>query len=59
MSDSVTVLGANRPLVFRPLIPEHAVELVMVWSEREGDGTPAGAFRKLIGEWLDQGLLWK
>jgi DNA-binding transcriptional LysR family regulator len=64
MSDSVTVLGSNRPLEFRSLVPRHAVELVMVWSEGKaandggGGGSPAAAFRKLIGEWLREGRLW-
>jgi len=57
MSDSVTALGATRPLEFRPLLPEHTVDLVMVWSEAD-PSPPAAAFRKLVKERLAGKKLW-
>ncbi|HVK58484.1 MAG TPA: LysR substrate-binding domain-containing protein [Candidatus Kapabacteria bacterium] len=57
MSDSVTALGASRPLEFRPLLPEHTVDLVMVWSEAD-PSPPAAAFRKLVKERLANKKLW-
>ena len=57
MSDSITALGASRPLEYRRLVPEHTVDLVMVWSDRD-DSRPAAAFRDLIKEWLTTKNLW-
>ena len=56
--DSVASLGAGRPLAFRPLLPKQTVDLVMVWSEKD-ESPPAAAFRLLINEWCDAGLLWR
>jgi DNA-binding transcriptional LysR family regulator len=56
--DSVAVLGADLPVKFRPLVPTHTVDLVMVWSD-QNDSAPAAAFRDLVKEWSDQGLLWR
>jgi len=58
ISDSICSLGQGQPLVFRPLLPAHTVDLVMVWSE-ENDSPPAAAFRALVSEWLNAGRLWK
>ena len=58
MSDSVCPQGENAPLVVRPLVPEHTVDLVMVWLGKE-EAPPAAAFRKLVTEWLQNGLLWQ
>lgn len=58
ISDSVSSLGAGRPVVFRPLAPAHTVDLVMVWSDRN-DAPPSVAFRQLIQEWNESGKLWK
>jgi DNA-binding transcriptional LysR family regulator len=58
MTDSVTALGTGRPLVFRPILPKHTVDLVMVWSEQK-DSPPAAAFRALVGDWHRQGKLWQ
>ena len=55
--DSVCSLGVGSPLLFRPLSPAHTVDLVMVWSEQQ-DSPSATAFRSLVQEWLDSGLLW-
>jgi DNA-binding transcriptional LysR family regulator len=56
--ESVAMLGAEGPLAFRPLVPEHSVDVVMVWNESEL--SPAlGAFRSLVTEWLQAGKLWK
>ncbi|MEK0450716.1 MAG: hypothetical protein RL088_2984 [Verrucomicrobiota bacterium] len=55
--DSVAQLGADRPLVFRPLAPSHSVELVMVWS-RNTASPPADAFRSLISEWVKSGRMF-
>jgi len=55
--DSVAQLGADRPLVFRPLAPSHSVELVMVWS-RNTASPPADAFRALISEWVKSGRMF-
>ncbi len=55
--DSIAMLGAGGPLVFRPLVPTQAIELVMVSS-----GTSASpattAFRALVAEWLKKRKLW-
>ncbi len=56
--DSVAMLGAGSPLVFRPLTPVSAVDLVMVYSESELSPA-ASAFRSLAAEWKKSGLLWK
>lgn len=58
MSDSVTALGATRPLEFRPLTPQHSVDLVMVWSDNDSS-RPAAAFRDLVKEWLARRTLWR
>lgn len=58
VSDSIAGLGRGQPLAFRPLLPLHTVDLVMVWSE-ENDSPPAAAFRALMSEWLAAGRLWK
>lgn len=58
ISDSICPLGQGQPLVFRPLSPVHTIDLVMVWSEAN-DSPPAAAFRGLLREWKDAGLLWK
>lgn len=57
LSDSVTSLGNGLPLVFRPLTPMHAVDLVMVWSDRDESPTTV-AFRNLVEEWKKGDLLW-
>jgi hypothetical protein len=44
-------------VVFRPLIPAHSVELVMVWSDQV-ESPPAVAFRSLMLEWQKAGWLW-
>jgi DNA-binding transcriptional LysR family regulator len=56
--ESVAMLGAEGPLAFRPLTPEHGVDVVMVWNDEEGSPA-AGAFRALVTEWLHAGKLWK
>jgi DNA-binding transcriptional LysR family regulator len=58
ISDSICSLGQELPLAFRPLSPAHTVQLVMVWSESH-DTPAAAAFRGLLSEWKDAGLLWK
>jgi DNA-binding transcriptional LysR family regulator len=55
--DSVCSLGAGLSVVFRPLIPAHSVELVMVWSDQV-ESPPAVAFRSLMLEWQKAGWLW-
>jgi DNA-binding transcriptional LysR family regulator len=56
--ESVAMLGGGTPLAFRPLIPQHTVDLVLVWNEK--DESPAlNAFRALVTEWLQAGKLWK
>lgn len=55
--DSVTGLGAGRPLSFRPLVPCRTVDLVMVWSEDQEDPV-AAAFRQLMMQWISDGRLW-
>jgi hypothetical protein len=57
MSDSVTLLGHGGPFAFRPLVPVHTVDLVMVWSE-DNDTPTALAFRNLMTEKLRSGTLW-
>lgn len=49
--DSVAALGAGRPINFRPLRPEHTVELVMVWSKDQVNPV-AVAFRELTLQYL-------
>jgi DNA-binding transcriptional LysR family regulator len=56
--DSVAALGAGGPLAFRPLVPTQAIELVLVWSDAESSPA-AAAFRKLVGEWIKAGELWR
>ncbi len=58
ISDSVASLGEGRPLCFRPLLPSHTVDLVMVWSD-QNDSPAAAAFRNLVLEWQRTGGLWK
>lgn len=55
--DSVAQLGADRPLVFRPLTPAQTVELVMVWNP-DTPAPPANAFRSLVAEWQKATLLF-
>ncbi len=55
--DSVAALGAGRPVVFRPLAPSRAVDLVMVWSG-DSDEPVALAFRQLVLQWRDARCLW-
>lgn len=55
--DSISPLGFETRLVFRPLKPQRTVDLVMVWSDRD-DSAPALAFRQLADEWLRDRLLW-
>jgi len=57
MTDSVTLLGQGGPFAFRPLVPSHSVDLVMVWSE-DSDSPPALAFRQLINEAIEKRKLW-
>jgi DNA-binding transcriptional LysR family regulator len=57
MSDSVTLLGHGGPFAFRPIVPVHTVDLVMVWSE-DNDTPTALAFRNLMTEKLRSGTLW-
>ena len=55
--DSVAVVGAGGPLIFRPLVPVQAIELVMVWAD--ACTSPAAlAFRTLVAEWLKKKRLW-
>ena len=56
--DSIAALGAGGPLIFRPLVPTQAIELVMVWA---GNCTSpaATAFRALVTEWLKGRRLWR
>ena len=56
--DSVSAIGTGGPLVFRPLVPQEGIELVMVWADSE-PSPAAAAFRGLVGEWLKGGKLWK
>jgi DNA-binding transcriptional LysR family regulator len=55
--DSVASVGEGGPLIFRPLVPIQAIELVMVWA---GSCTsPATtAFRALVAEWIKTRKLW-
>ena len=55
--DSVSVVGAGGPFVFRPLVPIQAIELVMVWADACTSPT-AAAFRVLVAEWLKGRKLW-
>jgi DNA-binding transcriptional LysR family regulator len=55
--DSVIPPAGGSPLVFRKLVPQQTVELVMVWSEEE-DSPPVAAFRRLVTEWKLAGRLW-
>ena len=50
VTDSVCSLGDSGPLLFRPLVPTHTVDLVMVWSDKD-DSPPAAAFRNLVKTW--------
>src|SRR6185436_2619277 len=56
--DSVASVGDGGPLIFRPLVPVQAIELVMVWA---GSCTsPATtAFRTLVAEWIKTRKLWR
>jgi DNA-binding transcriptional LysR family regulator len=55
--DSVAAVGAGGPLIFRPLVPVQAIELVMVWAD--SCTSPAAlAFRTLVAEWLKKKKLW-
>ena len=56
--DSVAALGAGGPLVFRPLVPAQAIELVMVWSAT-APSPAAASFRALVAEWLKTRKLWR
>ncbi len=56
--ESVVTEPAAPGLVFRPLLPAHAVELVMVWSA-DDDSPAAAAFRALVTDWHRTGRLWK
>jgi DNA-binding transcriptional LysR family regulator len=56
--DSVAVLGVGRPISFRPLVPQRAVDLVMVWSE-DHDSAVAAAFRRLMLQWIAEHRLWQ
>lgn len=56
--DSVAAVGAGGPLVFRPLVPVQAVDLVMVWSG-SNNSPAASAFRGLVAEWLKGKKLWR
>lgn len=56
VSESITSLGHELPIVFRPLVPVQTVELVMVWSEHN-DTPQAAAFRRLLHEWKNAGHL--
>lgn len=58
VSDGIESAAAGMPLVFRPLSPQYAIDLVMVWSDA-GETPPAAAFRALVREWADTGTLWK
>ena len=58
VSDSVAALGEGHPLAYRPLVPERAVDLVMVWCE-EDEAPAAAAFRELVLEWQQSGALWQ
>jgi DNA-binding transcriptional LysR family regulator len=56
--ESVAMLGAEGPLAFRPLVPVHSVDVVMVWNDRD-PSPPLAAFRNLVTEWLQAEKLWK
>lgn len=58
VSDGIESAAAGMPLVFRPLAPQHAIDLVMVWSDA-GETPPAAAFRSLMREWSESGDLWR
>jgi DNA-binding transcriptional LysR family regulator len=58
MSDSVTLLGQGGPFAFLPLVPEHTVDLVMVWSE-DNNAPAASAFRDLLKQELEAKTLWR
>jgi DNA-binding transcriptional LysR family regulator len=57
VTDSVCPLDTNNPLIFRPLVPTHTVDLVMVWSDQD-DSPSAAAFRNLVETWRREGRLW-
>ncbi|MFZ4764408.1 MAG: LysR substrate-binding domain-containing protein [Roseimicrobium sp.] len=52
--ESVRTLAQGDELVFKPLHPVQAVELVMVWSHAESNPA-AQAFRALVMEWRTRG----
>jgi DNA-binding transcriptional LysR family regulator len=54
--DSIAAAGAGGPLVFRPLVPEQSIELVMVWADAEVSRA-GSAFRTLLAEQLRSGEL--
>lgn len=58
VSESICAMAEGSALVFRPLSPAQAVELVMVWPERN-DTPPAAAFRRLVLDWKKEGRLWE
>jgi DNA-binding transcriptional LysR family regulator len=58
VSESICSDARDAGLVFRPLSPARTVDLVMVWSA-QNDPPPAAAFRRLLREWKEAGLLWE
>ena len=56
--DSIGEAEAHPSWSLASLTPHFTVPLVMVWKA-EQDEPPVAAFRKLIGEWLRAGTLWK
>ena len=57
VSDGIAIMTQGLPLVVRPLLPAHTVDLVLVWSEQR-NSPPANAFRQLIEAWKDSGRLF-
>jgi DNA-binding transcriptional LysR family regulator len=58
MTDTVTSLGAGRPVRALPLLPTATVDLVMVWSGKN-DSPVTSAFKTVLEEWVQKGLLWR
>ncbi len=56
--ESVDTLNSSKDVLFKPLYPEHSVDLVMVWKKDEI--SPTGeAFRVLVAEWVAKKILIK
>lgn len=57
-TDSVGAANSSEHLRYLPVNPERTVPLVMVWNP-EDDLPPVQAFRHLLNDWLERGLLWQ